>query len=159
MTKEKIRLVKVMTPKGERTLVFRPVNKAVDGIICDTVCPYGDLCSKIIDPRNPDNPKLKFTDFCGDLGEDSENEENDLTEYIPVEGTIEENLYDFPDIFQTLIKNDPVVKVSDIIEKFCKDWCDSYDEEHTGCVSKNKLCMLHNLFKNNKSKQSNDNKE
>lgn len=160
MAKKKLKVVTVMTPKGERTLEYRPVTKAIEGIICDTECPYGKICGKIRDPRDPDNPKLRFTNFCGDLGEDAEDEENDMSEYVPVEGTIEKGLYDFPDIFQTLIKDDPVVKISDIIEKFCKDWCDSYNEEHTNCNSKNKLCMLHNLFMNNKLIQElDDNKK
>lgn len=158
MDKKKFKRVKVNTPKGERTLLFRPVNNLppTEDVICESACPYGGVCDKLIDPRYPEDPNFKFTDFCGELeisadcsgGEDH----NPFADMVPVEGTIEKNLSDFPDIFQTLIKEDPVVKVSEIIEKFCSNWCDNYNKEHTNCKYENKLCMMHDLFKNDKLK-------
>ena len=156
----KLKRVKVITPKGERTLLYKPVNDIpTENVICETACPYGKLCEKLEDPRHPEDPNFRFTDFCGELGikdiDDGVNsEENDeeisLIEMVPVEGTIEKNLSDFPDIYQQLIAKDPVVKLSEIIEKFCSNWCDSYNKEHTNCKYENKLCMMHDLFKNDK---------
>lgn len=162
---KKLKRVKVMTQKGERVLVFRPIKDIpTEQVICETECPYGKICDKIIDPRNPNNPDFKFTDFCGDLGEimeeESESEKSkneDLTEYVPVEGTIEENLYDFPDIFQTLIEKNPMVRISDVIDKCCSSWCDSYTKDHSNCNTKNKLCIMHDLFKNDRFVKKDDN--
>ena len=110
---EKLRRVKVETENGTRYLQFRPVVKMPEGrkMACDTVCPYGGkLCSKLRDPSCPDDEESSFMDFCANLGDDDDAKNKDLQTYIPEAGTIEENLYDFQNVYEVLIKNNGYVR-------------------------------------------------
>ena len=54
---------------------------------CVNICPYGERCSIIPDPRKPGEiDTTTFSDFCGEIGE----LEDDLFNAIPDEGTVEE---------------------------------------------------------------------
>lgn len=143
---KKLKTVRFSTPKGERSIQFRPVKVIPsDKVLCDEDCPYGKMCSFMRDPRDPENPKLTFNDFCGSLGE-GEDEDSSLTEMVPVEGTVEQNLNDFEDIFQVLLKEEKYVKVSDLIKYHCSKFCDMHTEDRSQCTSSNKMCVLHDLY-------------
>ena len=142
--KNKFSKIKVETPKGVRYITYKPVpGVKADELVCETRCPYGKICDKLRDPRHPEDKNLCFMDFCGEFGSESP---KGLSEMIPKEGSLEEVFSDFEDIFQTLIKENPMVRLSDIIEKVCSGWCDDHNEEHTNCVASNKSCLLHDLF-------------
>lgn len=148
---EKYIRVKIETKNGgTRFLTYKPVPVSeATTLICETDCPYKDVCDKIRDPRNPENEDLRFLDFCSDLGMTEEDRAKGNTkgaDYVPVEGTIETELGDLQDIFQDIIKSDPVVKTSDVIDSICPGWCDDYCPDHKNCSAKNNTCILKNLF-------------
>lgn len=144
---EKFKQVKIQTPKGERTLEFQKVEVPEETHVCNVCCSYGRACLNLRDPRDPSNPEKLFQHFCTNLGkEGSESEDSDLQSMVPVPGTIEKNLGDFEDIYQQIIKSDPQVKLSQVIEKVCSGWCDMYNPEKSNCNSNNSLCMLKDLF-------------
>lgn len=145
---EKFKQVTIKTPKGERKLEYQKVGEVPENAhVCNMNCVYGRACINMSDPRDPDNKEKKFNSFCAALGkEGSEVEDSELQSMVPVPGTIEKNLYDFPDVFQQIIKNDPQVKLSEIIDNVCVGFCDSYTEDKSNCNSSNKLCILHSLF-------------
>jgi hypothetical protein len=148
---EKLRRVKVETENGTRYLQFRPVVKMPEGrkMACDTVCPYGGkLCSKLRDPSCSDDEESSFMDFCANLGDDDDAKNKDLQTYIPEAGTIEENLYDFQNVYEVLIKNNGYVRVTDVIDSVCSDTCPLYNKEHSKCSPKNNTCLLQDLLAN-----------
>lgn len=145
--------VKIKTPNGDIYLTFKlhdDYNKD-NGFISNVClsCRYHHICDKIEDPRYPNNPDFRFIDLCGDIGDiikenNGEEDENGISNYlIPVEGTIENNI----NLFQELIKENPLIKLSNIIDSICPNWCSDYDPEHSKCNSKNNLCIMHDLFK------------
>lgn len=164
----KLRKVVVDTPKGKRFLTFRPIIEteeeiqSKDGTIvraCDAggACPYGKIvCENLKDPRNPDDPEVNFMDFCANVGEyfvtepgeeKSDVKTEDLSEnYVPADGTLEENLFDIDNYYQTLIEKKRLVKISDVIDCFCPDTCPFYDKDHTQCTPTNEICTLLNLI-------------
>jgi len=157
----KLLKVKVNTPKGERTLLFREIPKVEEySCMCDSVCPYKGLCDYICDPRDPENKESTFLDFCSSLGEEIEDsnregregeaeagKERKLLDSVPVEGTIEKNLSDFPDVVQNIISKNPVVRVKDIITNVCSEWCDMYTEDCSNCKQGTEGCFLKNIIK------------
>jgi len=124
---------------------FKPVfNVAEEECLCETRCAYGDICSKIRDPRAISDDQRSFEDYCGELGEIDDPENLNM---IPVPGAIEEGFKNHEDIFNTLIKENPTIRLNDLIEKVCSTgWCSDYSEDHCNCVSSNKSCLLHDLF-------------
>ena len=146
MSIKKLKKCKVTTPKGDRFLTFRPVSADIplDQLICDAECPYSKVCDKLPDPRNPEDKDLCFMDFCGNLGDEESSQE--LGDMVPVDGTIEEALSDFPDIFQILIERNPVVRLKKIVDNFCSTWCDVYQSDYSMCCSENKSCIMNELF-------------
>lgn len=173
MSNEKVKKlvrVKVDTPKGVRYLTFGPVESIpTDQLICSKSCPYGSICDKIFDPRNPDKfPEYTFTDFCAELGmgvvddgndsSDTSNQDESLMSMVPIKGTIESAFGDdYPDIFQQIIGNNSMIRVKDFIEKVCSKWCEHYKDDHSECRSSNKFCLLQNIFYNNKPEENNNN--
>jgi len=143
---KKIKKIKV---EGENNKAyyfnFRPLfNVGEDELVCETRCSYCDICDKIRDPRAISDKDRCFEDFCGDLGEVDDPENLNM---IPIPGAIEEGFKDELDIFQGLIKENPTIRVSDMIEKVCSTgWCEDYDKDHSKCKSSNKSCLLHDLF-------------
>lgn len=144
----KARQIKVNTPKGERSIVLvqSPKANAETEVICEDVCPYGNICDKIRDPRNPEDPNSSLLTLCCELGL-SDGDDEKLQQFFPAPRTIEENFYDFPDIFQQLTEKNPMVQVKDIITNVCSKICDDFTPDCSKCNSKNLSCLLHDLFK------------
>jgi len=144
----KARQVPIQTPKGERKLTFvqSPKAKAESEVICEDVCPYGNLCEKIRDPRNPEDPNSSLETLCCELGLNDGDDET-LQQFFPAPRTLEENLPDFPDLFQQVIEKNPVIPVVDFIKNVCSKFCDEFEPGCSNCTSKNLGCMLHDLFK------------
>lgn len=145
---EKLKRVKVSTPKGDRFITMRPVTDDLEEgeIFCDSICPYGGkVCQRFPDPRNPENSELTFCDFCSDLGEDEGKEE--LNSMVPLEGEIERAFPDFPDIVKVIEEEDPLVRVGDVIDSVCADGCDLYRSDHSECTSEYPLCILKGILK------------
>ena len=144
----KAREITIQTPKGERKLTFvqSPKAKAELEVCCEDVCPYGNLCDKIRDPRNPEDLNSSLETLCCELGLGDGDDES-LQQFFPAPRTIEENLADFPDIFQQLTEKNPMVSLVDVITNVCSKFCDDFEPGCTNCSSKNLSCMLHDLFK------------
>lgn len=144
----KARKVTIQTPRGERVLTFvqSPKAKAELEVCCEEVCPYGNLCEKIRDPRNPDDMNSSLETLCCELGLGDGDDET-LQQFFPAPGTLEENLFDFPDIFQQLTEKNPYVPVVDVIKNVCSKFCEYFEPSCSNCNSKNLSCMLHDLFK------------
>lgn len=151
---KKIKMFEVDTPNGKRFLKFRPASVDSDkSIICVSSCPYGKICGKLKDPRKPNDPNSHFSDLCNGLTTDTVKQEDSNKEegkYIlslhPAEGSLEEAFFDDEDIFKQLIEKNPVVRINDVIDKTCSNWCDSYTPEKTNCNSRNKTCIMQDLF-------------
>ena len=142
------RQIPVQTPKGEIKLTFvqSPKAKAELEVCCEDVCPYGNICEKIRDPRNPSDPNSSLETVCCELGLGDGDDES-LQQFFPAPGTIEENLSDFPDIFQQITQKNPYIPVVDVIKNVCSKFCDYFEPGCSNCTSKNLSCMLHDLFK------------
>lgn len=149
----KYKVVRFMTPKGERKLQFKPVDAEPGKLICDMegVCAYEAICSSLLpDPRDPDNKDVTFNDFCASLGTE-EDGETDLYQMAPVEGTIEQNLSDFPDIIGAMLSDDPLIRLSTFIHGACADSCDYYKPDLSGCTAKNKMCLINGVLAEQKN--------
>lgn len=148
---EKYRRVLVETPKGKRYLTYRPVNveNATD-LICETHCPYKNVCDKIKDPRNLENSELTFLDFCSEIGQEKDDDVE--VNMVPVAGTIETELGDVVDIFQAMMEKNPPLRLVQVIDNVCPGWCDDYTPEHKNCNAKNGTCIMKNLFDNTNKK-------
>lgn len=146
----KARQIKIQTPRGERVLTFvqSPKAKAELEVCCEEVCPYGNMCEHIRDPRNPEDPNSNLETLCCELGLGDGDDER-LQQFFPAPGTIEENLSDFPDIFQQITQKNPYVSVVDVIKNVCSKFCDYFEPGCSNCNSKNLSCILHDLFKAN----------
>lgn len=158
---EKLKRVKIMTPEGEKYITYRPVeNINVDQLLCDSECQYGKVCGKIPDPRKPENEEYCFTDFCNSLGE-GDGESDKLTLMVPMEGELENIFKDRKDILQIIVGKDPIIKLSEAIEKCCPGMCDMYNSEHTECKLDNRMCIFRNLFlrKTKRSKKEDKDKD
>lgn len=148
-TTEKFRKVKIKTKLGDRYLTFKPV-KVEDfenGYICETDCPYGEkICGRLRNPEVPDDETQSFMDFCSNL--DLEDKTMEL--YVPIEGTLESNLFDLDDVNKELINNRELVSVKEVIDSVCDGMCDLYDKTHCNCKMTNPTCLLQDLFKKKK---------
>lgn len=156
---KKLKTVKVETPWGVRSLVYRSVSSDIpqDQLICDSACPYSNLCSVIRDPSCPEDTSRCYNDFCSMLGENEGDNDSELLNMVPVEGTIESFFSDGPDIYSQVFEKDPSIKLSEIKRRVCKCFCDDYDENSSEkCVSTNKACILSNLFSNRLNDKSLD---
>ena len=144
----KARQITIQTPNGERKLTFvqSPKAKAELEICCEDVCPYGNICEKIRDPRKPEDQNSSLLTLCCELGLGDGDDES-LQQFFPAPGTIEENLYDLPDIFQQVTEKNPYVPVKEVISNVCSKFCEYYEPDCSNCNSKNLSCMLHDLFK------------
>lgn len=153
----KKRLVTVQTRLGERKLLMEPSPNmtGADEYICETRCPYSKVCSFIPDPRKPEGtPNIDevdgFISFCGSLGK-GEDEDSELRDYYPAEGSIEKTFKDFPDIYKIVIDKNPLVNIKDVISSACKGWCPDYSDDYCNCTSQNMSCILRGLFTNTKA--------
>lgn len=147
---KKIKQYVFMTPKGEKTMYFMPLTDVgPEEVVCKTRCKHGKYCRVLPDPTDPENPKRKFSDFCGELGEDGKQAE-DFLNMIPCDGCVEEVLMDVcgEDIVSRFIKNNTVVPVKDVINTVCSSFCDEYSTDFCNCSSNNCSCILNSLLKN-----------
>ena len=136
---------------------FRPITGLQpDELVCDKICPLNNICDKIEDPRNRGNAEFNFNDFClaaGDSDRPAEDILNDETieNLMPVMEDVAKYLEENnQDLYQELIKDNPLVKLSDVIDCVCGPdgySCSMYNQEHTNCTSKNGLCVLKSMFK------------
>ncbi|MBP3732376.1 MAG: hypothetical protein J6I84_03940 [Bacilli bacterium] len=143
---KKIKRIKAEGENGKSFYFkFKPLfNVAQDELICETRCPYSQICDNIRDPRALSDPERAFSDFCGELGE-TENPE--ILNMIPCDGSLEEGFKDEKDIFEQLIKENPTIRLNDMIEKVCSTgWCDDYSEDHVNCKACNQSCLMRDLF-------------
>ena len=133
--------------KGEekkRQFLFIPASsdESNNEPVCKTQCPYGiDKCSKMPDPRDPENPDKCFQDYCFDLSEEGDN----YADYIPVRGTIEEGMRDV-NLFKPVIEKGSLVNIREVIHTMCNGVCDRYREDLGGCTSDNQFCILHDIL-------------
>lgn len=156
MANGKNKSFKITVDGKEYTFNFHKTDVEAEELACETRCPLNGICDKLRDPRHPDDGEYSFNDFClctGDKGRDEADVINDdtLDGYMPViedvlkfaEGTNTE-------IYQEIIKANPYVKISDLIDNVCSEdgfGCTMYDKEHSRCTSKNGMCILKKLFK------------
>lgn len=144
----KIRTIKVKGKTGEFKFTYKPTpsDDEDEKLLCELYCPYDKICDKIRDPRDIDDPDRNFSDFCGELGQDSEDDKEDeiLKNFVPV--NLEESFKDYPDIFSQIIDKDPVVRLKKVIKCVCSGWCSDFDENFSKCKYENKSCILHELF-------------
>ena len=153
---EKIIKVPITLENGDkRTLLFQviPDIDLDDGgsvFSCDKVCPYGlAVCQNLKNPLKLDDPLESFLEFCSNLPVAEEGVGDDrLVNFMPVEGTIEENLYDVDNVYQDLIKKNHLVGINEVIDSVCKDTCMMYTEQHDKCSPRNSMCFLQDLLKN-----------
>ena len=113
------------------------------------LCPYNKVCELIPNPDDPKDGDGSLAEFCSDnLVCDSDETFPDSNgreyDYIPVEGTWENN---FPDLFlmKNLVKRDPLVRLSEVVNSVCADWCGSYKSDMSGCKNED-ICILKRLF-------------
>ncbi len=146
---DKIKKIKVTTPKGDGTLLFTKYDlQATEGRIpCTQVCPYSDICDYIPHPEDPENPDVSFVDFCGGVGSKDGGDTEEL-DIIPKKGMIEDAMKDLmnPDVYQKLLKEQKLVSIDSVVDSFCPGWCDLYKEDHSGCSIKNTSCLMRELF-------------
>lgn len=148
----KIKRVKINTPNGVRYLTYKPavVNEENSKDLLCTQCSYYGKCDKFLNPETPDDKESSFQEFCSELGTPSEEGQKvdiQLIDYIPEDGTLEENISDLQDAYEVLIKKNGYVKVTDVIDCVCKESCPLWNEEHTECKSSNEFCLLEDLIK------------
>jgi hypothetical protein len=127
----------------KRSFLFVPASSDdSNDPICKTQCPYGiDRCSKMPDPRDPENPEKCFQDFCFDLSEDGEQ----YSDYLPAKGTIENGMRDV-NLFKPVIERGSLVDIREVIHTVCKETCDRYCKDLSGCTSDNPFCLLHDIL-------------
>lgn len=124
--------------KTEEGFIFRQVDVPGDKLPCD-FCPYGSnsSCDNVEDPKG--RKGMTFLDYCNDLSE-----EGKFKNAVPLVGTIEKVLG--ADLLQEAIKKNPVVRVEQVIDTLCPNFCNEYEEGHSNCNSSNKLCILKKLL-------------
>ena len=147
---DKLKRIKVNTPKGERTLVFTKYNlPTTEGRIpCQDICPYAKICDDLPHPEFPDNKEFSFIDFCGGVGISGDDTKEDELDLIPAKGTLENNLKDLmtPDVYQKLLKEERLVKINEVVDSFCSGFCEEYTKDHSKCQMSNPLCLMREVF-------------
>lgn len=157
MTKVNVKRLKsitVDTPSGKKTITMVPVlvnfdedKIAITDTFCSTCCPYGSICGKLKDPRDPNNGKT-LTDWCNEISftDDSLENTNDYAIMHPMEGEIE-RLYDEESSpFKQLLQLNPVVNLNTFIDNVCPGFCDKYNKDHSNCGLDNDFCICRGLF-------------
>ena len=154
---ERLRVFKVNTPIGPRNLTYVYEKREGDNFTICEFCPYFNLCGRLPHPEDPENTEKTFMDFCYDATSDLDNGPA-VGDFIPREGTIEENLADLADPYKKLAQDEhEYVKLSTIIDTVCADVCPEFDPSHSNCSVTNKFCILRQLFKNKKKKENENN--
>ncbi len=163
----KTKIFTIALPNGGKTLHVRTRKVLADTVYIETddekseensrkmfltcqLCPYEKVCDHIKSPAYPNDPNQSLAAFCSDNivlnGEDAEDVDEDGKEYdfVPVEGTWEKNV---PELFEMseIVKDNPLVRLKDVVESTCAKWCDSYKDDFSGCGSED-VCLLKKLF-------------
>lgn len=153
--KKRMRVAKVSTEDGkEISVVFRPViiddnepderkNRLVNGYVCTTDCKYRDICKHLTDPRTPG--KGEFVSCCNDMV----NNDVTLAEMVPADDSLENaGIPGFEDIYSQVVKKNPLLPLSKIIDTLCPGTCSLYRKDHSLCRKdgNNFLCILNGLF-------------
>jgi len=140
-------VLKVNLENGEtRELTFVQENRTKNQSTCP-FCPYEKVCDKLPHPEKLQDPLLRFIDLCTSVEDVKRNETNAIVGgYIPQEGTIEENLSDIIDINKFLTEKKLYVPLGQVIDAVCTDVCPLYTPDHSKCSSKNKICILSDIF-------------
>lgn len=87
---------KILVVGDKKFRLIPQENVREEELICETRCPYSDICYKLPDPRNPEDPDSNFEDLCTELGEflePGQNEEDpgraEIINSIPAPGSLE----------------------------------------------------------------------
>jgi hypothetical protein len=76
-----------------------------------------------------------------------------MNNYIPVDMTIEDNLSDVADVYKDIIRVNPCVRITRVIDTICPDWCPDYCADHSNCTSKNMSCIMRGLLEEVETEQ------
>lgn len=149
----RLRKVIIETPTGKKVINMQPViidtsenAPGINDTICSSCCPYGSICDKLRDPRNPDDPDGRLEDWCleNDFKEDNI-EVSEFATMVPMEGSIE-NLYpEESEPFKQLMELNPSINLRTLIDSVCPGFCDQYKKDHSSC-SLNSICIFKSLF-------------
>ena len=176
----KIKNVKVQTPQGEKIVSMIPVTidtspeaPNITDTLCGSCCSYGRICTLLRDPRDPENPSRCLNDWCNDIGFEKNEEKKtvETTEFasmVPAEGSIEGLYPEDSDSFKQLMKENPLIKLTTLIDSTCPGFCSMYNKEHSNCTLGNDFCIFKDVLtkkteiiflnnnKNNKEEQKKD---
>lgn len=155
---KKLKTIDVETPSGVKKVQMVPVlldtsenAPELTDTICTVCCPYGSICDKLRDPRCPSDDRKTLNDWCNDISMDGKKiEATDLAMYCPAEGSIEQLYEDDDDSMKQLLRLNPSVKLSTLIDTVCCDFCDMYNKEHSNCTYSNEMCICRGLFSKKK---------
>ena len=152
---KRLKTITVDTPTGKKTVTMVPVliNLDEDKItitdtFCSTCCPYGPICGKLRDPRDPNNSEKTLTDWCNDISFTDETLEttNDYAIMHPMEGEIEKLYEEDSEPFQQLLNLNPLINLNTFIDSVCPGFCDKYSKDHCNCGLENDFCICRSLF-------------
>lgn len=148
----RLKSIDVETPMGPRKINMVPImidpSNPIEETLCASKCPYGNICEKLRDPRNPSDPNRTLQDWCVEISFNDENLDtvNELGSMVPAEGSIE-TLYDTEsDPFKQLMELNPMVNLNTFIDQVCSGFCSMYNKEHSNCNIKNDFCICKGLF-------------
>lgn len=152
MASKKDRVIKIMTPDGEKTIRFMSGREAGDEehfSFCQENCKYANCCENL---PNPDlnTPGDNLMDFC--IAQDNKNPSDQdtlMNTYYPV--NIEKYI---PNFMDKVLKSDPRFSLNDIHSTICREFCSLYSEAGITdeCSEKNPMCVLQALLIRNKTK-------
>lgn len=151
---KRMRVYTANTPIGPRNITFvLELREGKNGVVCN-YCPYFHICNRLPHPECPDSKDKTFMDFCYNKTSDIENGP-ETGDFIPKEGTIEENLADIADPYKSFATDEHAyVKLSTVIDNICSEVCPDFDPSHCNCSIENKFCLLRQLFKNKPQPES-----
>lgn len=150
----KFKKTKIETSKGSRNIYFKGNYDHSEEILeCAKYCTYADVCQKLKYPSSDESHKDEdFSDFCSDINfAKSEDETSVDVCWIPVPGTLEENL---GDVIKEFVKPEEkdnkilekCVRIDAVIDSSCDGFCSKYQKDHKNCNCGNSLCILKSLF-------------
>lgn len=153
--KKRVKTIKVETSLGERNLSFYlEKREGDDSSMSCKYCPYLNVCNELPHPEASHKGEA-FTDFCWQISTGIEKKQLVEGDYLPMPGTIEENLGDVADPFKKLATdNNRYVKLSKVIDSVCADVCPVYNPEHSECSGRVSFCVLHSILDNPNSEDN-----
>ncbi len=152
---KRLKTIDVNTPSGIKTITMVPVmiNLEEDKIsitetFCATCCPYGSICGKLRDPRDPKNKEKNLADWCNEVSFTDETLEctNEFAMMHPMEGEIEKLYDEKSEPFKQLLEYNPLINLNTFIDNVCPGFCDRYDKDHSNCSFDNEFCICKSLF-------------